>query len=124
MGQADPESTNSTEAMLAGPEVQRILKQLDEQLTSALLSIPEDEADAQQAILAKEGVPLGRLLLSRPAAIFLESIGEGEAGLEIRGGALVNLGKDAPKVEASLVKLQEQFLRESVSYFEVDELDL
>ncbi len=119
MGEADATSQNSTEALMAGPEVQRILAQLDEALTGALLAIPTDEEDSPQAQLAKHGVPLGRLLLSRPTAIFLESVKEGDAGPEVRGGALVNLGDAAPKVSATLVKLQQQFLKESISTVEI-----
>lgn len=114
MGKADPASKNSTEAMMAGAEVQRILTQLDQSLTAALLAIPTDDEESPIATAAKEGVPLGRVLLSNPTAIFIESIGEGEAGPDIRGGALVNLGDNAAKVQASLERLQTQFLKDAV----------
>jgi hypothetical protein len=119
MGVADPASANSTEKMMAGPEVQRILGELDRRIAAALLAIPADDEASPQALLAKEGVPLGRLLLSRPTALFIEKVGEGEAGPDVRGGALVNLGEDAPKVQASLEKLQQQFLKEAVAKVEV-----
>jgi hypothetical protein len=120
MAKPDGASGNSAEAMLAEPEVQRILAEVDKRLMDALLTAPEGEEDSPQAILAKEGAPVGRLLLTRPAAFFVESLEAGGGGPpDVRGGAVVNLGADAPKVKAAIDKLQKQFLGGAAKAVEV-----
>lgn len=122
MAKPDAATGNATEALMAEPEVQRILAEVDRRLSAAVLAAGEAEDDAEPspaAALVEEGVPLGKLLLSRPVALFVESFAVGDAGPDIRGGALVNLGENAAKVKASLEKLQADFLEDAVEAVDV-----
>ena len=118
MKKPDPDSENSTEALLAEPEVQRIIAEVDRRLVKALTAGGEGEADSPQAILAEQGLALGRPLLMRPTAIFLESADMAGGPPKVQGGMLVNLGEDAEEVKAALEKLQAQYAGEAVE--EVD----
>jgi len=113
MKKPDPESENTTEALLAEAEVQRIIAEVDRRLIDALTAAEEDAADSPQAVLAEQGVSLARPLLMRPTAIFIESLEMGERGPDVRGGALVNLGEDADQVRTALEKLQAQFAKDA-----------
>ena len=116
MKQPDPQSANSTEALLAEPEVQRIIAEVDRRLVEALTA---GEADTPEGIIAEHGVALGRPLLMRPTAIFVESVELAGGPPDVKGGALVNLGEDAEEVKAALEKLQAQFAGEAVKEVEV-----
>ncbi len=120
-GMAKPkaDSENTTEAMLAEPEVQRIIAEVDRRLVEALTAAAEGDEDSPPALLAKHGVSLGRPLLMRPTAIFIEKINVDAGPPDVRGGALVNLGEDAAKIQAELEKLQTQLAGEAVEKVEL-----
>lgn len=129
-GIAEPQadSANRTESLLAEPAVQRLIKDVDRRLMQAFSAAAEGEdADSPEAMLAKHGSQLGRILLTHPTAIFLSHFkppGDDDAfappaGPDIRGGMLVNLGDDAPKVKAALEKLQKQLLGDAVEAIDV-----
>ena len=119
MKKPDPESENSTEALLAEPEVQRIIAEVDRRLVDALTAGGEGDADSPQAVIAAHGVALGRPLLMRPTALFVESADLGGGPPNVKGGALVNLGEDAAEVKGALEKLQAQFAGENVKEVEI-----
>lgn len=98
---ADPKSANQTEQMLAEPEVQAFITQLESELMSLLArSLPPDPVSQS---LGKQIPSLLRTMLTHPMAMYVSKV---EPPTNIRLGLVLKAGKDAQKVFESLVALE------------------
>jgi prepilin-type processing-associated H-X9-DG protein len=118
----DPKSTNQTEQLLAEPEVQQMVAELERRIRSSLAEAAKREGP-EAAVLVDEAIGWAKTLLTRPTAVFLTSvkppIGPSQ-GPEIRGGMVVNVGEDGAKLKASLEKYQPALLRGPAKAEEVE----
>jgi len=103
-GMATPnaKSQNQTEQLLAEPEVQEMVGQIER----AILGGIEKNSPPQQAETAREAIRWGKKLLTRPVMVFVSSVAIADKGPDIRGGLAVNLGDDAAEAKAALEKYQ------------------
>ena len=105
IAEPDPQSSNRTEQLLAEPEVQRLIGELQRRLkASALEAAGRDDPEAVP--LVEDASEWIKTLLTSPTVVFISSVKMGPEGPDIRGGALVRVGEDAAKLKASLEKHQ------------------
>jgi hypothetical protein len=98
---ADPASKNQTEQLLAEEEIQRFGSELERRVVAAL----REHAGGRDAIAAQEVPKLVKIVLTRPAAMFVSDFKMGERGPDIQGGLIINLGEQADDVKTSLDRL-------------------
>ncbi len=103
-GMATPnaKSQNQTEQLLAEPEVQEAVVQIER----AILGGIEKNSPPQQAETAREAIRWGEKLLTRPVMVFVSSVAITDKGPDIRGGLAINVGDDAADAKAALEKYQ------------------
>ena len=103
-GTATPsaKSKNQTEQLLAEPEIQEMLRQIER----AILAGVEKNSPPQQAAIARDAIRWGKKLLTRPVAAFVSSVTIAPNGPDIRGGLVINAGEDAAELKATLEKYQ------------------
>lgn len=102
----DPASKNHTEQLLAEQEVQRFVSELETRLRDAIKrGAPQGPQAAQAAVLAEEGPNLIKLLITRPAAFFVESAAINPGGLTIKGGAVIAAGDQADAAKKSIERI-------------------
>lgn len=102
----DANSKNHTEQLLAEQEIQRFTSELETRLRDALKrGAPQGPQAAQAAVLAEEGPNLLKVLLTRPAAIFVESAVVGPAGADVKGGAVISAGDQSAQVKKSIDRI-------------------
>lgn len=117
----DPKSKNQTERLLAEPEVRQFARQVENAIRAGVLEASRRQSP-HTAVPPDEIFNLAKLILTRPAAVFLQDLklrppmgGPGlQAGPpmpEIHAGAIFQLGDDLAKVKAELEKNQETFAR-------------
>jgi hypothetical protein len=107
MAAADPKSTSRTEQLVAEPEVQKSFLAIVQVVKSAIRAQAEKERPGGGEAAA--GLfDLGMELLAKPAAAFLSKIEPPSANgpPTESGGAIINLGDDAEKLWATIVKYQ------------------
>lgn len=109
----DPDSPNDVEQLLAEPEVQQLLQQIEERIVSAVQQAAAEEGDEAQ-LIARLAPDLIKALFMRPAAVFVSRAGLGAEGLDISAALVVNLGEKQEAVEAALEKLQSTLLGPAV----------
>ena len=107
----DPKSKNQTELMLAEPEVQAFIKEIDQTIQRAITVNMANEAPDEQ-LIAQFVYPFGKTMLTKPFAFFAETpqLVEGEnpdPAKLIRGGFLMELGDDAQLVKTGFAAIQE-----------------
>jgi len=105
----DPKSANQTEQLLAEPEVQQMIAEIERHIRASLREHAAARNDTQAAALLDDVASGVKTLLTHPTAIFLTSVKpavDPRRPPEIRAGMVVNLGEDAPKVMATVKKLQ------------------
>ena len=106
----DPKSTNQTEQLLAEPDVQHFVKEVERRIKAGL-STAAARGGPERVALVEDASGWVKTLLTRPTAVYVASVKLNPNGLpEVRGGALVNVGDDAAKLKASLEKYQTTFL--------------
>lgn len=115
----DPDNSNQTEKLLAEPEVQHLIGQIERLVKSALREAAGRHGPEAKAA-ADDAVKWAKTLLTHPAAVFVSSAKVTPAGLDIRAGAVFCAGKDAPQLKASLRRHQERFLREAAQPVKID----
>jgi hypothetical protein len=109
MAAPDPQSSNQTEQLLAEKEVQQSLKVLEEQIVTSLRS--ESAADPQAAAMIDDVRAVTKAVLTSPTAIFISKIELPKNGPpDVHGGAVVNLGEQAPEIAKSLGRIETQVL--------------
>jgi hypothetical protein len=114
MAAPDAKSKNQTELLLAEPEVQYLITEIEARIKKAVAEASKREGPEAQA-LAADATDWVKLLLTRPTAAFLSSVrinpitavrAKMGGGPDIRGAAIVNLGDDAARVKAAMLKHQ------------------
>ncbi len=109
MAPADPQSGNQTEQLLAEKEVQQSLKLLEDQIVAGLRA--ESAADPQAAAMVDDVRAVAKAMLTSPTAIFISKIGLAKNGPpDVHGGAVVNLGQQAPEIAKALTRIESQVL--------------
>jgi len=105
MATPDPASKNHAEQILAEQEVRAFFGRLETVLTSAL---KENAGDSEQGQVAATEVPkVVRTILTRPAAVFIESASIDKK--QVSGGLIVNVADTAAGIadfKQSLLKLE------------------
>ncbi len=104
----DPESSNQTEQLMAEPEVQRLLTEVERMIRTAIHDAAEN---AGPEVGPRVGVAMDcvKSLLTHPAALFLNDVKTPPGGSpQITAGALVRIGtaEEATKLEKTLVQWQ------------------
>ena len=102
-GPADPQSKNQTEQLLAEPQVQRFFAEIESQVMKAV-----DRASAQgpeQQVLAKQVPILARTVLSRPVAIYVESVEISGERADVEAAFVLNAGDQRAATEAAIEEL-------------------
>ncbi|MGA2254061.1 MAG: DUF1559 domain-containing protein [Thermoguttaceae bacterium] len=104
----DPKSSNRTEQLAAEPDVQKLISAIGQIITSAVRTAAEKEQSGtgEAAVGMYE---LGVQLLAKPAAAFLSKLepqSSGNGPPLVAGGAIVNLGDEAPQLWASIAKYE------------------
>ena len=115
----DAQSANQTEQLLAEPEVQHLIAELERLVHSGLRKAAGEQSHPEAAAAADDAVRWGKRLLTSPTAMFLSKLEFTPEGLDIRGGALVKLGGGALELKATLKKYQERFLAQAVETVEI-----
>ena len=105
MAAPDPQSGNQTEQLLAEKEVQQSLKLLEEQIVAALRT--ESAPDPQAGAMIDDVRAVAKTVLTSPTAIFISKIDLPKNGPpDIHGGAVVNLGQQAPEIGKALLRIE------------------
>ena len=101
-GTATPseKSKNQTEQLLAEPEIQEMLSQIER----AILAGAEKNSTPQQAAITRDAIRWGKKLLMRPVAAFVSSVTIAPNGPDVRGGLAMNVGEDAAELKATIEK--------------------
>ena len=102
MAKPNAASTNQTEQLLAEPEIQQMVREIER----AILSGVDKNAPPHQAAMARDAIRWGKMLLTRPAAAYITSVVVKPNGPDVRGGVAVNAGDDAAELKAALEKYQ------------------
>jgi hypothetical protein len=113
MATPDADSANNVEKLLAEPEVQRLLSQVEQELISAMRKAADREGD-EAVLLARVAPDLVKTLLTRPAAIFVSRLEVGPGGPDVSAALVVNLDEKKDAVKASLEQLQSTLLGPAV----------
>jgi hypothetical protein len=102
---ADPASSNQTEQLLAEPQVQRFLREIEEEFVAAVRR--NVGPDARSRAIATEGPKILRILLTRPMAIYVEDIEvRADRSWTIEGALVINAGEQRAALEASLASIR------------------
>jgi hypothetical protein len=102
MAQADLQSSNQTEQLLAEPEIQRLAFEIERQLVRIAR---RNASSARERTLATELPPLVKMLLTRPMAAYVADFAIGDRGPRVQGGLVVHAGPDAERMERSLQEI-------------------
>jgi len=126
----DPKSTNQVEQMLAEPEVQQLISEIERRIKEGVREAAKREGPETEA-LAADATDWVKLLLTRPTAVFVSSVRinvlsavKGKLGgpppaPDVRGGLIVNLGEQSARVKAAMLKHQKMLLRGAATLDEV-----
>ncbi len=100
----DPKSTNQLEQLIAEPEIQQFVAEVERRVREGLRAAAARE-DPQTAALVDELVGLVKTALTSPGAIYAGKLDVGrEPPPRIQAGAVFNLGEDAAKTRTLLEK--------------------
>jgi hypothetical protein len=104
MRPADPSSENHTEQLLAEPEVQRFLAEVDAQVTAVVRRAGGMSRDGR--IVTEEAPKLVRALLIRPVAVFVEDLQPGpNNSVNIEGALVLNAGDRREEIAGAIQAL-------------------
>jgi len=97
MAEPDPQSGNQTEQLLAEPEVQRMIAELDRAIKAAAEKMAEG-GPREAAMLAEKAPLVAKTLISHAATIYVESVTPTPQGVAIQGALVVDLGDRADEI--------------------------
>lgn len=118
IAQPDPASKNHTERLLAEPEVQSMIAQIEQQIRAAIRRAAAEE-EPQTVPLVEDATKWVKTLLTSPTAAFVSDVKIGPAGPDVRGGALVCVDEGAAELKATLEKYQQTFLQGAAQSVEI-----
>ena len=118
MAEADANSSNQTEQLLAEPEIKRFTAELEKLIDASIATAtrragPEGDLIRQLPLLIKT-------LLSHPAAMFVEAVNVGPNALDGRTALVVNLGDRSAKIQAAIKLLASQLPPGQVQQVQID----
>ncbi len=122
-GMAKPQADtgNATESLLAEPEVQRFVQEIDKAITAGLAQAAAEERNPEAAFLAEMAPIWAKTLLTSPTAIYLSELElQPEGPPKIQAAAIVNSGDETAKIRDSLSKLQARHLGDNVKEVDID----
>ncbi len=101
MAQPDAASTNQTEQLLAEPEVQAFIAEVQQVMQRGVQKLGARSSAEEQMVMQK--IPLlAKTLVTHGAALYVESVQLGENGVQVEGALVVHLGEDLSKVRDAL----------------------
>jgi hypothetical protein len=104
MAKPDPRSTNHTEKLLAEPEIQRAVADLEKMIRKVLKESMKERRPEDRA-LADTAPTLVKVLLTRPLAVYISEVKVApRRPLQFRGGAVLSLGDDGDEIKAAFDK--------------------
>jgi hypothetical protein len=102
---ADSSSANQTERLLAEPQVQRFLREIEEEFIAAVRR--NVGPDARSRALATEGPKILKIMLTRPMAVYVEDIEVTDGrSWRIEGALVINAGDQRAALEASIASIR------------------
>jgi hypothetical protein len=105
VSEPDLQSRNPTEQLLAEKEVRQSLKLLESQIVAGIRAA--SAGDPQAAAMVDDLHTVAKAVLSGPTAVFISKVEPSKKGSpEVRGGAIVNLGQQAPEITKALARLE------------------
>jgi hypothetical protein len=108
MGEPDAASKNQTEQLLAEPEVQRFLQEVEQVIERGVRKLGSRGRPDEQLVMQK--IPLlAKSLITHGAALFVESVTPGMGGVDVQGALVVSLGDDLPVIQEALQTIRRQF---------------
>jgi hypothetical protein len=100
----DPKSANQLEQLIAEPEIQQFVAEVERRIRDGLRAAAARE-DPQAAAMVDDLVELVKKVLTSPGAIYVGKLDVGrEPPPRIQAGAVFNLGEDAAKTRTLLEK--------------------
>lgn len=120
MAEADGSSGNQTEALLAEPDIRRMIDEIDRRLEEGFAKMAGAARSPDQAFLAEMAPLWLKTLLTHPTAVFVSQL-EVEPGAppRVQGGVVVNTGDETIKIRDSILKVQERYLKGRVEEVDV-----
>ncbi len=115
-GDADGKSANTTERLLADPQVKFLIKSIEDAVLKYVISEapgPEEER------LVKAGHLLIKQMLLRPTTIYLSKFNPFDGAPVVEAGMVINFGKDAPAAKAALELIEKLIANELGGEFQV-----
>lgn len=97
--EADPNSPNQTEQLMAEPEVRRMAEEIERAVREALKNIARQD-ELSPGLTADETVELGKILTRRPLTVYVSDAQMSQRGPVVRGGIVLNCGDQLDKMKA------------------------
>lgn len=120
MAKPDGNSSNRSEKLLAEPEVQHFVKELEKRFDEGFARMKAGARSPDQALAAEVLPKLGKLLLTRSTAIFLSKLELKENGPpDMTGGLVVDTGDETLAVRDAILKLHAVLPEDAVSEVDV-----
>ncbi len=99
----DPKSKNQTEQLLAEKQIQ----QFGHSIEAAVIQAVRKQAHGREDTVAALEIPnLVKILLTRPAAVFISDVQVGPRGPDIHAGLVINAGDRAREMTQSIENLE------------------
>ncbi len=111
--QADPDSTNHVERLLAEPELRDVVQHLVDVVRKSTRRVALEQDNRQLGVVADIVPRLATVLFTRPAAVYVESIRSDPDRFDAKAALIVNLGDERMAVERAITRLRRQVVREA-----------
>ena len=108
--QANANSGNATEKLLAEPQVKFMLKKIEDGILGAVNHEARNDEDAK--VLIKHGHLLLKQMLLRPTTIYLSKFDPVAEAPTVEAGLVVNFGKDAAAAKVALEAFESIIVKE------------
>ncbi len=118
----DPKSANQTEQLLAEPEVQKLLTDIENAIKTGF-SEAMNKNGSPAGISSDEFVNLAKLVIAKPWAVYIASMEMGPQGPALRGGIAVKFDDEVEKVKAQLERLAKTLPPPMVGTVKIGDLD-
>ena len=119
MAQPDPASQNQTEQLLAEPEVQHMVSEIERHISEGVTKVAQKETP-ESLPLFKEAVGMVKTFLTSSVAMFVTKVEMGPEGPKVEAGLLVCTEEKTAKIRASLEAYQALFLRGKVESIQIN----
>lgn len=106
-GEMDPNSTNETERLMAEPEVQAFLSDIQKRLSSIPALAMRNSSDMKRGLAKTLAPKVLSTLMSQPGAMFVTDVTPGQEGVSIEAAAVMKYGEDASSLVKSMVMMFE-----------------